>query len=171
MRAEEQKPVGEVSLIMQVGGVSGLDKAELGITNVVWEYGISIFPDYWTPWFDDGLNVSCKRRRRVNTDTKGCIPNNCKGRFVVYKVGNYCGEIRIGFEICPSKCRLGVQVEMPNMWMDVWIWNLGKSLVLDIKVRAIFQVEIYLKPQDWNHQEGERRKSGLQRQTVDIFQW
>jgi hypothetical protein len=35
MRAEEQKPVGEVSLIMQVGGVSGLDKAELGITNVV----------------------------------------------------------------------------------------------------------------------------------------
>lgn len=35
MRAEEQKPVGEVSLIMQVGGVSGLDKAELGIINVV----------------------------------------------------------------------------------------------------------------------------------------
>jgi hypothetical protein len=31
MRTEEQKPVGEVSLIMHVDGVSGLDKAELGI--------------------------------------------------------------------------------------------------------------------------------------------
>ena len=41
---------------------------------------------------------------------------------------------------------------------------------LDIQVRTIFQVEIYLKPRDWNHQEGERGKSGLQGLTVDLFQ-
>lgn len=45
MRTVEQKPVGEVSLIMYVDGVSGLDKAELGIINVVREFGISIFSD------------------------------------------------------------------------------------------------------------------------------
>lgn len=39
------------------------------------------------PRFDDGLNVSYKRKRRVKTNPKGCIPNNCKDRFVIYKVG------------------------------------------------------------------------------------
>ena len=107
MRAE-QKPAGEVSRTMQVGGVSGLARAELGIMNVVWELGISIYTDDWMPGFDDGLNVNYKRKRRIKTNSKGCIPNNCRGRFVIYNVGKYCGEIRVRFGICPSKCRLGV---------------------------------------------------------------
>ena len=61
------------------------------------------------PGFDDGLNVSYKRKRRVKTDSKGCTLNDCKGRFVIYKeiLGNTVGR-SVLFWLWQLKCYLGM---------------------------------------------------------------
>lgn len=62
---------------------------------------------------------------------------------------------------------------MSNMWVDVWVWNLGESLGPDIEVWAIFQVEMVFKATGL--EEITRRvregKAEFQRLTPGAFQW